>query len=314
MNQTRPMLAVSVDVEDWPQSSWDRSLPLSDYCADNTRRVLDLLAEFPGSRATFFVLGKFAERHGKVVEAIRQAGHEIASHGFGHIEVFRQTPEAFAADLRQSTETIAAVCGVRPQGYRAPDFSIVGESLWALDVLAEAGYAYDSSIFPIGKARYGIPDWPRSVVRVRLKSGATIAELPPATIEQFGRRWPVGGGGYARLLPGPALAWALRKAARQLPTPPVFYCHPYELDPDEFRRLDFPVPPSVQRHQGLGRKRTAAKLRRLLGAFECIALVDALARARDLPTMDYTPFILKPGEVIRPPIFADTASMPLDKG
>jgi polysaccharide deacetylase family protein (PEP-CTERM system associated) len=299
----RPALALSVDVEDWPQSSWDRDLPISDYCADNVRRILDLLAEFPEARATFFVLGKFAERHGQVARAIASAGHEVASHGYGHVEAFRLGREAFAEDLRRGAEALARATGVQPTGYRAPDFSVVGESLWVLDVLAEAGYAYDSSIFPIAKARYGIAGWPRHAARVKLESGRTITELPPATLEQFGRRVPVGGGGYARLLPGFVLTWALRKASRQLGQPPVFYCHPYELDPKEFRRLAFKVPLKVRLHQDLGRGRTAGKLRRLLRQFECIGLEEALRRAEPLPEVDYKPWVLAPGSVERPPIF-----------
>ena len=156
MDATRPTFALTVDVEDWPQSSWDRSHPISDYCAENARRVLEILGEYPGSRATFFVLGKFAEKHPGVVREIHAAGHEVASHGYGHEEVFRLGRPEFAEDVRRSTDVLAAACSVPPRGYRAPDFSVVGESLWALDVLARQGYRYDSSIFPIAKARYGI--------------------------------------------------------------------------------------------------------------------------------------------------------------
>ncbi len=300
---TRPALALSVDVEDWPQSSWDRSLPVGDYCADNTRHLLDLLAEFPGQRATFFVLGKFAERHTRVVEAIREDGHEIGSHGFGHVEIFRLSPEAFAEDLDRSTEAIVGACGERPRGFRAPDFSIVGESLWALDVLARAGYTYDSSIFPMAKARYGIPEWPRHPTRVTLEGGRSIVELPLTTLVLGGKRLPVSGGGYARLMPGMVLRWALRKAHRQLAGPLVFYCHPYELDPGEFRRLSVPIPWKVRFHQGMGRKRTAAKLRGLLRSFECITLAEAADRRSDLPTTTYEPFVLDPADVDRPPAF-----------
>jgi polysaccharide deacetylase family protein (PEP-CTERM system associated) len=303
MNLPRPTLALSVDVEDWPQSSWDRRLPISDYCADNTRRLADLLAEFPEARATFFILGKFAERHPSVVRALHKAGHEIGSHGYGHEELFKIGCDKFAEDLRRSTAIIAEATGTRPTGYRAPDFSIVGESLWALDVLAEAGYLFDSSIFPIGKARYGIAGWPRHAVRVKLKSGATLVELPIATLEQWGRRLAIGGGGYARLMPAPLLVRVLRKACRQVRSPPVYYCHPYEIDAGEFRRLALPVPLKVRLHQGLGRSRTIGKLRRILKGFDCVCLGESIARAGDLPVLDYTPYVLESGAVERPPIF-----------
>jgi len=296
-------LALSVDVEDWPQSSWDRSLPLSDYCADNTRRLLDLLGDYRAARATFFVLGKFAERHPAVVRAIAEAGHEIGSHGHSHVEIFRLGRERFAEDLHRSTDVIAQTAAVRPVGYRAPDFSIVGESLWALDLLAENGYRYDSSIFPIAKRRYGIADWPRGPVLVRLSSGGTILELPPATLLWHGRRLAVGGGGYARLIPGMMLHWALRQAYAQLGAPLVYYCHPYEIDPDEFRRLNLSIPLKVRLHQGLGRRATAKKLRRLLRQFECLSLGAALDRITDPPVIDPAPYVLDPATVTRPPIF-----------
>jgi len=301
MRKTKPTILISVDVEDWPQSSWDRSLPLGDYCADNTKRVLDILCEFPSARVTFFVLGKFAERHPNILELIKHKGHEIGSHGYGHVELFRLGRERFSKDLERSTQLIIDTCGVQPIGYRAPDFSIVVESLWALEVLAEQGYKYDSSIFPIGKARYGIANWPRSPVGVRLKAGGIITEFPLATLELFGRRFPIGGGGYARLMPAGILTRAFHKAEAQLKFPPVFYCHPYELDPEEFKRISFRIPFKIRMHQGMGRKHTAYKLRQLLSHFNCISIGDALAQLDTLPMIDYQPFVLEPGSVHRPP-------------
>lgn len=303
MNNDKPEIAITVDVEDWPQSSWDRALPLSDYCADNTKQLLDIINEFPSARATFFVLGKFAEKHPHIIREIHQAGHEVGSHGYGHVEVFHLGQDKFREDLRQSTEIITRITGERPIGFRAPDFSIVGETLWALEILAEEGYAYDSSIFPIEKARYGIATWPRATTRVKLKAGNTIVEFPLATLELCQRRLPVGGGGYARLLPGSILVRALRKAQGQLGTPPVFYCHPYELDSQEFKRMDIKIPIKVRCHQGIGRKRTAGKLRKLLKNFKCISLRQAITRCNDCDVIDYTSYALEPGAVKRPPIF-----------
>jgi len=311
MKKAETTVVVSVDVEDWPQSSWDRSLPLSGYCADNTMRVLDILAEFPVARATFFVLGKFAEEHPNVVRAIAQAGHEVGSHGHGHVELFHLGREKFEQDLRRSTQAIRNACGARPEGYRAPDFSVVGETLWALDVLAEQGYEYDTSIFPVDKGRYGIAGWTRNAARVRLQGGRTILEVPPATFEVGGKLLPAGGG-YARLMPGVCLTWGLRRAARQLNFPPVFYCHPYEFDPGEFRRLDLDLPAGVRLHQGIGRRRSAAKLRRILKRFECISLTQARQRWTDLPEIDPQPFARSPDAVKRPPIFEGTKAAPSD--
>ena len=133
MTQTRPAVVITVDVEDWAQSTLDPDLPLSDFCADNTMRVLDLLAESPQARATFFVLGLFAEKHPGVVKAIAQRGHDIGSHGCGHVEIYHLSRSQFAEDLRRSTGLIGDIVGAPPTSYRAPDFSIVGETLWALE-------------------------------------------------------------------------------------------------------------------------------------------------------------------------------------
>ena len=152
---------ISIDVEDWPQSSWDRDLPITQRAADNTRRLLELL-DRAGVRATMFVLGKLAERFPELVREIHAAGHEVGSHGYGHVEIFKQARGEFAADLKRSKEFLEQTIGERVRGFRAPDFSIVRGSLWALEELAEQGFEYDSSIFPVKRSRYGIPDWPLS--------------------------------------------------------------------------------------------------------------------------------------------------------
>ena len=213
----------TVDVEDWAQSSWDRSLSIGERCASQTRRLLELLARVPRARATFFVLGLFAERHPKVVVEIRDAGHEVAchGHGHGHVELFRLGRRRFAEDLQRSTETLAEITGERPTGYRAPDFSMVGETLWAYDVLADAGYEYSSSVFPVDRGRYGIAGWPLSPRRVEPFGEGRVIEVPLPVVSVLGRRLPVGGGGYARLLPGAMHRAALSTAGRQTGTAPV---------------------------------------------------------------------------------------------
>src|SRR5690349_14058879 len=135
--------AISVDVEDWPQSTWDRSLPITSRSAANTRALLRILAQ-ARVRATLFVLGKFAEAFPEVVREIRSEGHEVASHGYGHVEVFKQSAAEFADDVRRSKELLESITGEPVVGYRAPDFSIMRTSLWALEILAELGFQYDS--------------------------------------------------------------------------------------------------------------------------------------------------------------------------
>jgi polysaccharide deacetylase family protein (PEP-CTERM system associated) len=300
MTVAKPQLAFTVDLEDWAQSTLDRDRAPTKRCAYQARRILELLAEVPDARATFFVLGKFAERHPEVVRDIHASGHEIACHGWGHVEAFRLGRERFTKDLYRATEAIGNITGFQPKGYRASDFSVVSESLWALDVLRQAGYEYSSSIFPILKARYGIPSWPRHPTCVELSSGRSIIEAPLATLEFLGRRLPVAGGGYGRLLPASVLTHAFRHLSNKGGFP-VFYCHPYEVDSEEFELLDgLDLPPKLRLHQGIGRKRFSAKLRRLLGQFHCVALGHALSPCVDLPRLCVTDYAQTATQSARP--------------
>ena len=145
-------------------------MPITARSAHNTRRLLELFAELD-VRATMFVLGKFAKAFPEIVREIDSAGHEVACHGWGHVEIFAQTREEFAADVSHSKDLLEQLTGRPVRGYRAPDFSIVGRTLWALEILAELGFRYDSSIFPVRHPRYGIPDWPTNPLEVRLGNG-----------------------------------------------------------------------------------------------------------------------------------------------
>jgi polysaccharide deacetylase family protein (PEP-CTERM system associated) len=276
---------ISVDVEDWPQSSWDRELPITPRAADNTRRLLDLLSQ-ADIRATMFVLGKLAEKFPDVVREIDAAGHEVASHGYGHVEIFKQSREEFANDLARSKELLEGIVGKAVRGYRAPDFSIVRDSLWALEVLAEQGFEYDSSIFPVKRPRYGIPDWPLAPVRVLLPGGGSILEFPIASYRAWGKNWPVGGGGYHRLLPGSAGRWLARRVMQERPF--VFYCHPYEFDAREFAEIPLELPWKVRLHQGLGRGRFRARFVRLISQFGGCRMVD-LVDGRQWPDYSLNP-------------------------
>jgi polysaccharide deacetylase family protein (PEP-CTERM system associated) len=255
---------ISVDVEDWPQSTWNRDLPITDRAADNTRRVLRLLRDAE-VRATMFVLGKFAERFPHLIKAMQRDGHEVACHGYGHVEIAHQSPDEFLADIRRAKDLLEQITGEPVRGYRAPDFSIVGKTLWAFDALAEAGFEYDSSVVPVRLVRYGIPEWPVRPVRVRLSNGRTIQEAPLATYRAFGRNWPVGGGGYHRLLPGFVTRTLARKVMGSAPF--VFYCHPYEFDVRELEEIPLPLPPSVRWHQGAGRRYFEARFASFMRQF-----------------------------------------------
>jgi polysaccharide deacetylase family protein (PEP-CTERM system associated) len=266
---------ITVDVEDWPQSTWDRSLPITKRSATNTSRLLDIMQECQ-VRATFFVLGKFAEKFPEIVRDIHAAGHEIASHGHGHVEIFAHSREEFRQDILRSKDHLEQLIGQPVLGYRAPDFSIVKRSLWALEELAHAGFQYDSSIFPINNWRYGIPEWPSVPIRLQLADGCRITEFPIATYPLRHRNLPVGGGGYFRLLPK---FMSLRFARRVMNFQPfVFYCHPYEFDPQEFSEIDVKVPWKVRLQQGLGRRWFAGRFRAFVRTFGSQQMRDLLAR------------------------------------
>jgi polysaccharide deacetylase family protein (PEP-CTERM system associated) len=194
--------AMSVDVEDYFQvSAFDGIVSRTEWDSHqsrvvaNTDHLLALFAEFE-VRASFFVLGWVAERHPALVRRIAAAGHEIASHGYGHELVYNLTPERFRADVRRSRRLLEDVGGAAVEGYRAPTFSITRQSLWALDVLAEEGYRYDASIFPVRHDRYGIPSAPRHPYQI-LTGGGVLTEVPPSTVTWSGLNLPVAGGGYS---------------------------------------------------------------------------------------------------------------------
>ena len=273
-------LICTVDVEDWAQSTLDTDLPISDRAGPNMERVLDILAE-ENTKATCFVLGKFAEKFPACVKRIVAEGHELASHGYGHVDVFRLSPAQFREDIRRSKGQLEALTGTAVKGYRAPDFSIIKESLWAFDILVEEGFVYDASINPAVLARFGIPDFPAQLVRMQTTNGHNLIEIPVATMKLLGRQFPVAGGGYHRLLPFLLIRWAIERAVLR---GDVFtaYCHPYEFDPNEFEHLGFHLPLKTRLHQGLGRRGFEGKFRQMLREFEAILAIQATER-RDWP-------------------------------
>ena len=261
--------AMSVDVEDYFQvSAFDRVVSRDTWASfesrvvANTHRLLDLFDE-TGVKATFFTLGWIASHHPQLVRDIAVRGHEIASHGYHHQLVYTLTPGQFRDDVRAARSTLEDITGQPVLGFRAPSFSIVATSLWALDVLIEEGYVYDTSIFPIHHDRYGIPDAPRHVHRIDRPSGSII-EVPPSTVRIRSVKLPVAGGGYFRLLPYAFTRWGVRRVNRVDRAPVMFYLHPWEIDPDQPRMAVGPV--TRWRHYS-GLHRTAARLRRLVTDF-----------------------------------------------
>jgi polysaccharide deacetylase family protein (PEP-CTERM system associated) len=258
--------AISVDVEDWYQcmvpdyTTWPS---YEDRIVYSTQKVLDLLSK-AGVRATFFTLGYVVANHPDLVEKIYSEGHEIQCHSYRHQFIYHLTPDEFRADLERSVEAIERITGRRPEGYRAPFFSITKRSWWAFDVLAELGFRYDSSIFPVFNHRYGVPDAPRFPHRIDTDGNGGLTELPISTLK-LGMNWPMGGGVYFRFLPYPVI----RKAVQQINKegkPVLLYFHPWEIDPEQ------PVleglSPLFKARRYLNLDKAEAKWRSLLSDFE----------------------------------------------
>ncbi len=265
----RVVNALTVDVEDYfhvsvfdgvvPRSRWDT---LESRVCANTERVLRILDE-AGVRGTFFVLGCVASKFPPLVARIAACGHEIASHGYAHRLVYDQTPSAFRDDVVRAKTVLEDAAGTEVCGYRAPSYSITPKSLWALDVLIQAGYRYDASVFPIHHDRYGIPVSGRRAYRVE-RSRGTILEIPGAVTRWCGVNLPVGGGGYFRILPYAWTRWGLKRINEVEARGAVFYLHPWELDPGQPRLHAGPL--SRFRHYR-NLHLTEARLRRLLDEF-----------------------------------------------
>jgi polysaccharide deacetylase family protein (PEP-CTERM system associated) len=259
--------AMTIDVEDYFQveafastisrQDWSRMPPRVER---NTHRLLDLLAE-AGVQATFFTLGCIARRHPSVVRRIVDDGHELASHGNDHHRVDLLSAAAFRSDVRDSKQVLEDVGGVAVSGYRAPTFSIGRDTAWAHAILAEEGYRYSSSVYPVKHDLYGTPDAPRSA----FTPVPGIVEIPLTTVRLLGRDVPASGGGYFRLFPYLLTHWLLSRARREN-SPPIFYLHPWEIDPLQPRQRQAPLRSRVRHYLNLSR--TEPRLRRLLRSFD----------------------------------------------
>jgi polysaccharide deacetylase family protein (PEP-CTERM system associated) len=223
--------------------------------------VLDVLAA-EGVQATFFILGWVAKRSPGLVRDIHAAGHEVACHGLTHQRVYTQSREVFVAETREAKQLLEDAIGAPVRGYRAATYSVTRDSLWALEVLQELGFRYDSSIFPIRHDLYGIPDAPRFPYR---PGPGPLVEVPITTVEFLGQRLPAGGGGWFRLLPYGLFRAALRRVNERDGQAGVFYCHPWEIDPGQPRIGGLPLKSRFRHYTNLGTME--ARLRRLLRDF-----------------------------------------------
>jgi len=306
--------ALTIDLEDYfqvsgfedviPQASWKS---FESRVERNTERLLEILAD-SNVMATFFVLGWVAERHPQLVRCVQAAGHELGCHSYAHRLVYKCTPADFREDTRRAKGVLENLSGQRVLGYRAPSFSVTRKSLWALRVLAEEGFEYDSSIFPIFRDRYGIPSAPRFPFRILLGNGQaalndltpqtlnnstdskdstdsrdSIIEFPPSTIRWLGMTFPVAGGGYLRLFPESVFHRAIQRIVEGDGKPVILYLHPWELDPDQ---------PRIRNGSWLSRFRhmvnldkTEQKLTGLLGRWRFSSLFNVLKGVPNLPVI-----------------------------
>lgn len=268
----------TVDVEEYfqvsalephsPRSEWNsrpRRLEIG------VRKLLDLLEQHD-ALATFFVLGCVAEQAPELIEEISTRGHEIASHGTDHRRVTALSRDQFRESVRRSKQILEDVTGRPILGYRAPSFSIVRGAEWALDVLVEEGYRYDSSLFPVRRPGYGFVGGQRDPHPLPLAAGM-LYEVPPATLKIWRAVLPAGGGAYFRHLPYAFVHAALLSAERR-GAPGTFYIHPWELDPEQ-PRLRVPILTRIRHYGGL--RRTVPRLERLLSRFRFQPIARTLA-------------------------------------
>ena len=269
------MNALSFDVEDWYQIVYKQmvgeDIPPSRIVNVNVLRILDILAEYR-VKATFFIVGAVAETYPKLVKAIHDQGHEIGSHSYAHQSLFQHTPVSFQTDLQKSLSVLEAITGEKPLGFRAPAFSITGQTLWAFNILKEEGIEYDSSIFPIKHRRYGIPMAQRLPYLIETSSGNGIKEFPLSTYCLLRKRLPFCGGGYMRLLPCFVVESVIQKL-NVAGSPAIIYFHPYEFSKEESSIETGNLKMNLKFHlykaaQNWGRTQSERKLRALLTSFE----------------------------------------------
>jgi len=272
-----PSSIISVDVEDYFHvEAFARVVDRNNWGAyasrveRNTERILDLFDERQ-IKGTFFILGWVAERYPKLVRRITERGHEPACHSYWHRLIYKLTPEEFREDTQRAKNCIEQAAATPIYGYRAPSFSITGRSVWALDVLAELGFRYDSSVFPVKHDTYGVPDAPRRPFRIETPFGP-IVEFPMATFRfGTGPNLPIAGGGYLRMLPFSYTRMGVRRAWSE-GLPVVSYIHPWEIDPEQ-PRIDAPLKSRMRHYTNLGK--TEARLRKLLALGEFKSFRDS---------------------------------------
>lgn len=260
---------MTVDVEDYFQvsafepyinkSNWDN---IEHRVEKNTHKILDAFAEFD-NKATFFTLGWVAERYPQLIKRILAEGHELACHGYEHIRVTEQTPNQFRADIIRTKKILEDLSGQEIKGYRAASYSINSDNLWAHDVLAEEGFKYSSSVYPVKHDLYGIPDAPR--FSYNPIKGSDFLEIPITTVKIGQKNLPCGGGGFFRFYPYLLSKWAFH-SINKTGQSAIFYCHPWEIDPEQPRQQGLSLKTKFRHYLNL--TKMEQRIRYLLNDFQ----------------------------------------------
>jgi len=282
--------AMTVDVEDYFHvAAFAKVIKPSDWhqwpsrVEANTDKLLQLFADH-NLKITFFVLGWVAERHPQLVKRICAQGHELASHGYSHQLVYQQTPEVFRSETAKSKQILEDLAQQPVTGYRAASYSITRKSLWALDVLAELGFTWDSSIFPTRHDNYGIPGSPEEPYTLITSSGARLTEFPLTTAKVLGQSIPAAGGGYFRQYPYALSRWLFKRASQNQTRPQIFYLHPWEIDPGQPRVPNASWFSNFRHYTNL--KRCLPRLEQLLADFQFGTMSASLGSVNIRKTLD----------------------------
>ncbi|MFQ5787444.1 MAG: XrtA system polysaccharide deacetylase [Thermodesulfobacteriota bacterium] len=280
--------ALTIDVEDYyhatvfghvvDKEEWHK---YESRIAQNTERLLTILSQY-NVKSTFFILGWIAEHYPELIKAIHREGHEIACHSYDHRLIYKHSRESFRADIRKARKILEEIVDRKILGYRAPTFSIVKDNLWALHILKEEGFEYDSSIFPIIHDRYGMPEAERFPSYIQTNGSVAIREFPMSTLRLFGWNVPVSGGGYLRLFPYSFVRWAIKRINSVEGKPAIIYMHPWEIDPGQ-SRINVNSFSRLRHYANLDKMES--KLKNLLRDFKFVTVKDCLdAFFRSNPT------------------------------
>lgn len=286
--------AMTVDVEDYYHvSAFDSVIKPEDWAKwpsrveKNTHVLLDLY-DTHNIKCTFFVLGWVAEKHPGLVRELHARGHEIASHGWSHQLVYNQSQAVFREETARSKNLLEDLAQVPVTGYRAASYSITQKSLWALDILAELGFTWDSSIFPVHHDRYGIPGSPTRPYTIKLQNGASITELPLTTAKVMGYYVPAAGGGYFRQFPYALFRWLFERASEKQTQPVIFYLHPWEIDAEQPRIPGASLKSRFRHYTNLNR--CHSRLEQLLKDFPFSTVSNSLASTKITAQLDVSDY------------------------